>query len=781
MLRTISAIFLITYGTFAIAAERTVRLDVAYKTVHFRGRAVQAIAVNNQIPAPTLHFKQGDHVTLDVHNHLHEGTAIHWHGLLVPWQMDGVAGISQEAIPPGGHFQYTFTLRQSGTYWYHAHAGLQEQQGLYGAFLIDPPAGHRSKKPDRDYSIVLSDWSNTHPDRILANLKNTGDYYAPAFPLQPSLARFIHDYRHADKAEREQLWDDYHMMQQMRMSLYDISDVAYDAFLLNGHTAQNPWTAPVKKGDTVRLRFIGAGADTVFRIKIPGTRLQIIQADGNNVRPYTVSDFTLAPGETFDVLVHITHDAPYIIYAESADAAGSTMGILSTASSKAIHPVKPFPEPRPVTREMMHSMPISHSSMSMDHGNMDMGMHFDHTAKMEGTQTTQTTGTKYQSLTAAVPTNDPGKKPEKTLHMDLNGWMGQFIWFINGVPEHEAPPIIIKPGKRYRFIFTNQSMMHHPMHIHGHWLILRNGHGKYDPLLHTIDVPPSATVVADLDTDASGQWFSHCHMLYHMISGMSRVFQYSSVIQLEEGKNLPQHAVSTGKYINRPIVRIDDAATLNPALIHHPMPHPHGFYFANSLDAGFDPSKSTGMITFQGRYGTDSNKLQLFINDAEIKHGTVENADMDIFLWHPVAEFWALKGGINYFYRPAKTPYWQLGAGIEGTLPWFIETDIRAYTYAGSFKGDIELTRDTQIAGNFLIKTALRGIFATQTVPNAFIGAGMNQAQITIRPYYRLMPGLSFFLEYQYQKALGTYRTLQENAGNAASDNTLTLGISVIF
>src|SRR3989338_1156959 len=217
----------------SFAANRTVNLIVGYKAVNFAAQLRQAIAVNNQIPAPTLHFKEGDHVIINVYNHLDKGTSIHWHGILVPWQMDGVEGVNQKAIPPGGVFHYCFTLHQRGTYWYHAHTDVQEQEGLYGAFLIDPPhppSYHYTK----DYVVVLSDWSNTPAEMVFANLKKDGDYYAPRFPLQPSLQKFIHDYRKASPEERKKLIDDYKMMQQMRMSIYDLSDVAYDAYLING-------------------------------------------------------------------------------------------------------------------------------------------------------------------------------------------------------------------------------------------------------------------------------------------------------------------------------------------------------------------------------------------------------------------------------------------------------------------------------------------------------------------------------------------------------------------
>jgi FtsP/CotA-like multicopper oxidase with cupredoxin domain len=864
------------------------------------------MAVNDQIPAPTLHFKKGDHVTINVYNHLDQDTAIHWHGMIVPWQMDGVEGISQRGIPPGGVFHYQFTLRQSGTYWYHAHAGLQEQQGLYGAFLIDPPKTSPYKY-NKDYVLVLSDWSNTYPDQILANLKKEGDYYSPNFPLQPSLARFIHDYRKASKTERIQLIDDYKMMQQMRMSIYDISDVAYDAFLLNGHSKSNPWTAPVKVGDIVRLRFIGAGGSTIFHIKIPNTTMQMVHVEGNDVKPYAINDFTIAPGETYDVLVKIQKNTPYIIYAESRDTVGAAFGSLVTAPNQVVNyqKVTPFPEPLPVTREMMsmmmgnmgnmgnmghgspsmnmpmkinssshsmgmmnmdsknsdktmksmspnikthhgieshvdhHSMsnsmkmdpgmkmdgnmPMDHSMQMNDHDtgsmsktlmvnmrshhakhsgmsdNMQMGssMKMDHTMDMsmptepsiisdkmsapsESAYTTST-GTKYQNLIAAVKTNDPNKPVSKIIKMELFGYMDRYIWFINGVPGYIAKPIILEPSKRYRFIFINTSMMHHPMHIHGHWLIFRKGNGAYDPLLHTIDVPPGATITADVDTDASGQWFFHCHLLYHMMTGMSREFQYSTLIEITKGEAKPQDVVKQTPYHNRPIVRIDEVRPIDAHLVKHPMAHPAGLWLSTFLDVGADPFHNAQRLTYKGLYGPDYNKLELFMNDAEMKKGIVENADMDIFYWHLLDQFWAIKGGANYTYRPAQTPYWQPGIGLEGLMPYFIDTNVRGYYYSGSAKLDIELSRDTQITNNFFIRAGIRSILASKTVSQAEIGSGLNQMRYIIRPYYRLMPGLNIFAEYEHEKDYGAFRNLQVDTGKSAVQNTLTLGLSILF
>ncbi|OGT47973.1 MAG: copper oxidase [Gammaproteobacteria bacterium RIFCSPHIGHO2_12_FULL_41_20] len=796
------------------AAERTVDLHVAYKTVNFAGKSVKAIAVNNQIPAPALHFQEGDHITINVYNHLDKETAIHWHGMLVPWQMDGVEGVTQKGIRPGNVFHYQFTLHQAGTYWYHAHAGLQEQQGLYGAFLIDPP----QKPPYRytkDYVIVLSDWSNTQPEQILANLKKAGDYYAPRFPLQPSLTKFIHDYRKASMQERKNIIDDYKMMQQMRMSIYDISDVAYDAFLLNGQPNATPWTAPVKAGDSVRLRFIGAGAATIFNVKIPGTAMQMVHVQGNDVKPYAINDFKIAPGETFDVLVKIQKNTPYIIYAESIDTLGAAYGALVTAPSQWVNyqQVTPFPEPKPVMREMMSLMMNNHdsSSMQMHHShpmnalkngsihmsgmNMDHHMPMNHSMDMSmSTEPTvvgdaisspksyqKTIGTKYQAIVAAVKTNNPDKPVDGVIKMELFGDMDRFTWFINGVPEYKAHPIVLEPSKRYRFIFTNTSMMRHPMHIHGHWFVLRNGHGSYDPLLHTLDIPPGATVTADVDTDASGQWFFHCHLLYHMMSGMSRVFQYATLIEITQDEAKPQNIIKQTPYLNRPIVRVDEARPIDVSLVKHPMAHPAGVWLANFLDVNEDPFHNVQELTFKGLYGGDYNKLELFVNEAEIGQGAVDDADLDIFYWHLLSQFWAIKGGANYFYQPSTHPYWQPGIGIEGLMPYFIDTNIRGYYHANSAKLDIELSRDTQIANNFFIRMDLRSILATKTVTAAEIGSGLNEIRAAVRPYYRVIPGLAVYAEYEHEQYYGPVRSLRRNADESNSQNTLSFGILWLF
>ncbi len=686
---------------------------------------------------------------------------------------------------------------------------------------------------------------------VLEALKKEGDYYSPKFPLQPSLMKFIHDYRKASPDERKKLIDDYKMMQQMRMSIYDFSDVAYDAYLLNGQTKIHPWTAPVKVGDVVRLRCIGAGGSTIYRVKIPGADVKMVHVEGNDVKAYAIKNFTIAPGETYDVIVKIQKNKPYIIYAESIDTRGKAYGALVTDPRQPIdyQKIKPFPEPEPVTREMMDNMmmmpSMKHGSMNkaphdtktapptMSHAGMPMGQKNSHDMAAMGQQSTEkmpanhsahaamsknmkmgpsmpkghamnmnmpteasilgdtisppnsyqatTSGTKYQNLIAAVKTNNPEKPIAGIIRMELFGYMGRYMWFINGLPEYKTKPILITPGKRYRIIFTNNSMMRHPMHIHGHWFILRNGHGAYDPLLHTIEVPPGATAVADFDTDASGQWFFHCHHLYHMMTGMSRVFRYETLLEVVHGLAKSQKEISAGTYYNQPIIREDEVMPIDASLIHHPMAHASGFYFANFLDVGEDPFNNAQRMTFEGLYGGDYNKLELYSDDAEMSKGKIENADVDVFYWHMISQFWAIKGGANYFYRPARNPYWQPGIGIEGLMPYFIDTDFRTYYHEGSVKFDAELSRDTQITNNFFIRLGIRSIFATQTIRTDEIGSGLNQMRYIVRPYYRLTPGLNIFTEFEYEQDYGALKNIRHSAWESTRESTLTFGLSILF
>jgi FtsP/CotA-like multicopper oxidase with cupredoxin domain len=717
-LRAISliiAISLLCIITNVFAANRVINLVIGYKTVNFAGKHIKAIAVNNQIPGPTLHFKQGDHVTINVYNHLDKGTSIHWHGLLVPWNMDGVINVTQKPIPPGKSFSYRFTLRQSGTYWYHAHAGLQEQRGLYGGIVIDPP--HQRFSYNKDFVILLSDWSNTLPEQIFANLKKNGEYYSTLFPHQASLVDFIHDYSTATPMHKKMILHSYYMMQKMRMGIYDISDIAYDKFLLNGHTKENPWQQLVHVGDIVRLRFIDAGASSLFNIKIPETGIKVIHVQGNDIVPYNAKSITLAPGETYDVLVKIAKKKPYIIYAESTDQVGSVYGTLLTAKNQPVSltNIKPFPKPKPV-----HMMMPPKSA--------------------------EETITKYNALKSVVKTNNPNK-PMHVIRIMLSGFMGQYMWFINGKSEWEANPIIIRHGQRYRLIFTNHTMMHHPMHIHGHWFILRNGHGAYDPLLHTIDVPPNATIVADFDANENGQWYFHCHNLYHMKAGMATIFRYSSF------KHIPNYLSG----------------------------HKQNWYASGKIHLATDPINNLYKGSLNALIGYDRNKLQLYSREFEMKKSKVEQADLDIFYWHLLDQFWAIKGGANYVYKPAVDPYLQPGIGIEGLLPFFIETNLRSYFHSNSFKFDIDFERETHLYRRLFLNAGIRGVFATKTVSKDEVGSGLNETEWFVGPEVVLNPRVSIFAEFEQNSFYGARKKMRLEDSENSKENEWLLGLSLLL
>jgi FtsP/CotA-like multicopper oxidase with cupredoxin domain len=700
-----------------------VNLSIDYKIVEFdHHKKIQAIAVNNQIPGPILRFKEGDHVIIVVHNHLDEGTTIHWHGLLVPWQMDGVEGVSQTPIPPGASYRYEFTLKQAGTYWYHAHKGLQEQSGLYGAFIVDPKKP-TSIKYDKDYTIVLSDWINTPPDQVLANLKKNGDYYSLKFPLQTSLVDFLKSYRSASHNNKNKIFDQYLKMQKSRMGLYDISDIAYNVFLMNGRTKTNPWKGNVSLGDRVRLRFIGAGASTIFNVKTVGADMTLIQADGSNVRPHRIKSFSIAPGETYDVLLNVKTRTPKIIYAESIDKIGAVVGALVLKENEPVHfnQVQPFKDPSPVT--MQHKPTPAQQSI-----------------------------TKYDSLIANRKTNNP-HKPFHIIKMSLTGYMDQYIWSINGVTGSRAKPIMIVPGERYRLILANHTIMHHPMHLHGHWMILRNGHGAYDPLLHTIDVPPNSTIVADFDADASGQWIFHCHNLYHLSAGMYRVFRYKNVGYKQE---------KPYKYL------YPNLETLRAATI---------------LDVNRNLRTNNDYeISLLSLIGKDYNRFQVQVKEAEIDDGVVTNqGDVDLFYWRLISQFWAVKGGANIVFNAGASPYIQPGIGLEGTMPFFIDTDLRIYLHKGSFKLDLELNRAIHIYRSFFIDFGFRSIWATKKVAENNIGSGLNESFIEIQPTYVITPWLSLYLQYEYDQYFGDLKRILRSQGSDTSDHAINLGLILSF
>ena len=511
------------------------QLEIAAAPINITGRQRTATAVNGSVPAPILRWREGDTVTLAVTNRLSEPSSIHWHGILVPNPMDGVPGLTFAGIPPGETFVYRFPVHQSGTYWYHSHSAFQEQTGLYGPLVIDPKGGY-AQPFDRDYVVMLSDWTDTSPETIVSNLKFQSDYYNFQ---QRTVGTFFDDVAKNGLAATV---SDRLMWGQMRMSPTDILDVsgATYTYLLNGQPPARNWTALFRPGERVRLRFINGSTMSIFDVRVDGLQMSIVQADGNEVVPVMVDEFRIGVAETYDVIVQPTADRAYTIFVQSEDRTGYARGTLAPRAGMeaAIPPM----DPRPLRTMTDMGMGMQRGSMP-DMSSMGAGAEgkklagavgVDNVAEMpterlnragEGFPPDRRVLT-YADLRAIRPGNDP-RPPSRDITLHLTGNMERFIWGFDGKKFSEAEPIVLQRGERVRFVLINDSMMEHPIHLHGLWSELENGHGAYRPYKHTINVKPGEKLSYLVTADVPGRWAYHCHLLYHMELGMFREVRVS--------------------------------------------------------------------------------------------------------------------------------------------------------------------------------------------------------------------------------------------------------------
>lgn len=547
-------------------------LSLGEQSVNFTGTPAIATTVNGSLPAPTLRFKEGDHVTLRVTNNLKETSSIHWHGLILPSGMDGVPGISNNfnGIPPGETFVYQFQLVQSGTYWFHSHSGFQEQTGLYGTIVVDPIEPEPFNF-DKDYVVMLSDWSDEDPNDIYAKLKKLSHYYNIKERTHTDLMNDI------DQKGFDATWAERSMWNEMRMSQRDLSDVTgYTyTFLMNGLTPKDGWLGLFEKGDKVLLRFVNGSAMTFFDVRIPGLKMTVVATDGNYVEPVTIDEFRIGVAETYDVLVEPEADTAYTLFAQSIDRSGYARGTLTPDAS--LIPIVP---PLDKVADLSHSdMAMDMSSMGnsmggMDHAAMGHAMPvakpvIDHAAMghaMPATSTTSrvenpsdfSTGKLVHARTEYGPhvdmlaedaqyrLSDPGvglrnngrnvltyadlknlrttredKDPDREIELHLTGNMSRYMWSIDGIKSSQAEPLRWKIGERLRITFVNDTMMNHPMHLHGMWSDLESGDNDFLPRKHTVIVQPGSRISYRVTVDAEGGWAYHCHLLYHML-GMFR-------------------------------------------------------------------------------------------------------------------------------------------------------------------------------------------------------------------------------------------------------------------
>ncbi|WP_374470963.1 copper resistance system multicopper oxidase [Phenylobacterium sp.] len=521
-----------------------IRLTIGHAPFQVDGRPGHAIAINGTVPGPLIRLREGQNVRLHVTNNLpDEDTSIHWHGLLLPFQMDGVPGVSFPGIKPGQTFTYEFPVKHAGTYWYHSHSGLQELMGHYAPMVIDP-AGAEPNPYDREHVIVLSDYSFMHPHQLLVRLKQQPGFFNQQ---KQTIAGLL--------AGRDQPLKDRVAWARMLMDPTDIADVTGSTYtyLINGHGPESNWTALFRPGERVRLRFVNAAAMTMFNVRIPGLRMTVVQADGVDVRPVEVDEFQIANAETYDVIVQPAEDRAYTLVAESSDRSGLARATLAPRPGMAAA-VPPLRERTILTMKDMgmgemggggHGAHAGHGggSQPMDHGSMAMRdpknapqvkltpgvqmispMPVDRVAdRPTGLETVPHKVLTYADLVATQP-NPDRRAPSRSLEIHLTGNMERFIWGFDGEKYSEnTRPIPFRLNEKVRVTLVNDTMMAHPIHLHGHFMSLVNGHGDHQPLKHTINVLPGGKASFDLVADAPGDWAFHCHMLLHMHAGMFRV------------------------------------------------------------------------------------------------------------------------------------------------------------------------------------------------------------------------------------------------------------------
>ncbi|MEE5134467.1 copper resistance system multicopper oxidase [Pseudomonas alliivorans] len=526
--------------------------------VNLTGSPRTAMTVNGGLPGPLLRWREGDTVTLRVKNRLKDITSIHWHGIILPANMDGVPGLSFDGIAPDGMYVYRFKVRQNGTYWYHSHSGFQEQSGVYGPLIIDA----REPEPfsyEREHVVMLTDWTDENPTRLMKKLKKQSDYYNQN---KRTVGDFIKDV--SDKGWSKTVADRA-MWAQMQMDPTDLADVsgATYTYLMNGQAPDMNWTGLFKPGERIRLRFINGSSMTYFDVRIPGLKMTVVASDGLHVKPVSVDEFRIAVAETFDVIVEPA-DGAYTVFAQSMDRTGYARGTL--ASRPGMKAEVPSLDPRPLLSmddigmagmdhgAMSHGSTNQDSMQGMDHSQMGHDMQgMNHTTMPVNTSQshpdseTDNPLVDMQAMSISSRLDDPGiglrnngrrvltyadlhstfddpdgREPSRTIELHLTGHMEKFAWSFDGIKFSDAEPLKLKYGERVRVVLVNDTMMTHPIHLHGMWSDLEDENGRFKVRKHTIDMPPGSKRSYRVTADALGRWAYHCHMLYHMEMGMFR-------------------------------------------------------------------------------------------------------------------------------------------------------------------------------------------------------------------------------------------------------------------
>ncbi|MGB3075306.1 MAG: multicopper oxidase domain-containing protein [Chitinophagales bacterium] len=649
-------------GNGKVYGQKTIRYDLYVNDtiVNYSGKKAHGIAINGQIPAPTLEFTEGDTAEIFVHNAMNTTTSIHWHGIILPNNQDGVPFLTSAPIAAHSVYRYSFPIVQNGTYWYHSHTALQEQSGLYGAFII-----HKKEKAIiPEFTVLLSDWTNEKPQEVLRSLKSANDWYAIKKHATQNWGEATLNGHFGTKAKQE--W--------LRMLAMDVSDVYYNRFLVNGKTEQQ--LTSFKAGDKVRLRIINGSASTYFWIQFAGSKLNVVASDGMEVVPVDVDRMIIAVAETYDVIVTIPENMSYQLKATAEDRTSFTalwIGDGMRMTAPVLPALKYFDGMEMMNGMMNFNGSMDDMGMKMSAQSMDMNVvmypeitgdekgeeknkvveeiqemqHSHHT--MTAASVKEIVTLSYTMLRASGKTTLPDA-PFTELHFELTGNMNRYQWSINNKTISETDKILIRKGENVRIIMYNNSMMRHPMHLHGQFFRVKNGQGEYAPLKNVLDVMPMETDTIEFAAPYEGDWFFHCHILYHMMSGMGRVFSV--------GSDSPNIQIDTIRHANRKFERDDNMIHFHAAVAAHTQG-----VFAEAMLMNKDfVLDGMGMVNYNGDYETEITLGRYF-------------GRMQYFKTYIGTDIRKLNDGHldedNADNRTVAT------LGIQYLLPFFLQTDLR--------------------------------------------------------------------------------------------------------
>ncbi|MBK6749452.1 MAG: multicopper oxidase domain-containing protein [Acidobacteria bacterium] len=634
-------------AVWAVPAQNVVRyeLTIDETTVNYSGKSVKALAINGQIPAPTLTFTEGDIAEIHVKNNLKEESSLHWHGILLPNEQDGVPYLTTTPIAPGGTHNFRFPIKQSGTYWYHSHSNLQEQRGLYGPFIIKK----RDEPAMPNYTVLLSDWTDESPHEVHRSLKNANDWYAIKKDAVQSYGEAAN--AGALKAKFRQEWQ--------RMNAMDVSDVYYNAFLTNGK--KEDASPDFKAGDKVRLRIINGSASTYFWVQFAGSQLSVVASDGMDVVPINVDRMMIAVAETMDVIVTIPENKSFELRSTAEDRTKATslwLGSGEKVAAPVLPKLKLFEGMKMMNDMGKHKMKMSYQQMDMN------DVMYPETVPDPANPDAEPRVTlNYGMLKSPTKTAFDPKQPVRELKFRLTGNMNRYMWSMDDKPLSKSDKILIKKGEVVRITLYNDTMMRHPMHLHGHFFRVLNGQGEYSPLKNVLDIMPMEEDVIEFDANEEKDWFFHCHILYHMMSGMGRVFSYENSPPNTQVAPTKQNWNFFKKEDERMVHTMFNVAAQSNGIFGHAMVM-NNYYFGATK------------FHFNPKHGFESeNRLGRFIDKAQF---------LNIY-----AGFEFNREENHAMHRWENEVFGTLG--FEYTLPMFVKADARVTTQ-GKFR--LQLSRE---------------------------------------------------------------------------------------